>query len=256
MDPFYIKVLGEIKTEDDTPQYALNWVCGSIGGDVKNPSFVYNEKEHIVKSDLILNSRVRSVPYAFYITEKGICGGHIVAGAGIGGAYAYFEESLSSIEDRLSLNLDEHISETVYNALYVETFSALELLLADTLLCLIFSKEECYNNAVVFYLENSKRQKEIKKEDLIRKVHRFFFKNIVYHSFKRVNKAYSQITGRCLPSIDELNKLIHLRHNIVHRHSMDSFSRMRVTSATKESVEKLLFEVKTFAMSLMKSLSF
>ena len=46
MEPFYIKVLGEIKTEDDTPQYALNWVCGSIGGDVKNPNFVYNEKEH------------------------------------------------------------------------------------------------------------------------------------------------------------------------------------------------------------------
>ncbi|MBP5558977.1 MAG: hypothetical protein J6X71_04340 [Bacteroidales bacterium] len=255
MEPFFIKVLGEIKAEDDTPQYALDWVCGSIGGDIMSPVFVYNEKEHIVESDLILNSKVRSVPYAFYITDKGICGGNIVAGSGIGGAYAYFNESLSSITDRLSLKLDNRISETVFNALYVETFSTLELFLADTLLSLIFSNEECYNNAVTFYIKESGRTKEIKKEDLIDKVHTFFFKNIVYHSFSRVSRAFFLITGKKLPQAKELNILLHLRHNIVHRHSMDGFSRMRVTSATKESVEQLLQTVRAFSQSLMESLS-
>lgn len=256
MEPFFIKVLGEIKCEDESPQYALGWSCGGFGGESADPAFKYNDKKHIVESDLILNSRVRSVPYAFYYTEKGICGGHIVAGSGIGGAYAYFNETVSSITDRLSLNLDKLISETVYNALYVETFSALELLLADTLLCFIFSNEECYNNAVDFYMKESKQKKVIKKDDLINKVHSFFFKNIVYHSFSRVNRAYFQIIGINLPPTKEINRLIHLRHNIVHRHSMDSISRMCVTSASKESVEQLLQIIKSFTQSLMETLAY
>ena len=165
------------------------------------------------------------------------------------------KKSVSSITDRLSLKLDNRISETVYNALYVETFSALELFMADTLLSLIFSNEECYKNAVAFYIKESGRTKEIKKEELIDKVHTFFFKNIVYHSFSRVSRAFFQLTGKKLPQAKELNMLLHLRHNIVHRHSMDGFSRMRVTSATKESVEQLLQTIRVFAQSLMESLS-
>lgn len=253
MDPLFIKVLGEIKTEDDTPQYALNWVCGSIGGEVTDPIFRYNKEEHIVESDLILSRKVRSVPYAFYYTEKGICGGHIVAGAGIGGAYAYFKENISSVNDKLSIPIEDSIAETLYNGLYVEVFSALELFLADALLCLIFTDEGCYSRAICFYKNETRCAKDLEREDLIKSVYNYFSKTIIYHNFPQVKKAYEDITARSFPETIELQRLLYLRHNIVHRHFLDGLSRMQVISATKESVECLLQTVSKFADSLMKN---
>lgn len=252
MEPLFIKVLGEIKTEDDTPQYALGWACGSFGGEVTDPELKYNENEHIVESDLILNSRVRSIPYAYYYTEKGICGEHIIAGAGIGGAYAFFKENIASVHNRLALPIEDTIAETVYNGLYVEIFSALELFLADALLCLIFTNEGCYSRAITFYMNKTGRAKDIESEELINNINNYFSKTIVYHCFPKVKEAYEVITGRRFPDINELQRQLFLRHNIVHRHSLDGISRMRVTCAAKESVEFLLQTVSEFADSLIK----
>jgi hypothetical protein len=252
MEPLFIKVLGEIKAEDDTPQYALGWTCGSIGREVTDPSFRYNKDEHIVESDLILNSKVRSVPYAIYFTEKGICGRHIVACAGIGGAYAYFKENISSVRNQLALPIEDSIAETVYNGLYIEVFSALELFLADALLCLIFTNEGCHCRAISFYKDETGRTKDIKRDELIKSVYNYFSKTIVYHCFPQVKKAYTVITGLSFPDTNELQRQLFLRHNIVHRHSLDGLSRMRVTCATKESVEYLLQTVSEFADSLVK----
>ena len=252
MEPLFIKVLGEIKAEDDTPQYAFGWTCGSIGGEVTDPSFRYNKDEHIVESDLILNSKVRAVPYAIYFTEKGICGRNIVAGAGIGGAYAYFKENISSIRNRLSLPIDDSIAETVYNGLYIEVFSALELFLADALLCLIFTNEGCHCRAICFYKDETGRTKDKEKDELIKRVYNYFSKTIVYHCFPQVEKAYGVITGKNFPDTNELQRLLFLRHNIVHRHFLDGLSLMRITCATKELVESLLNTVSEFADSLIK----
>lgn len=252
MKPFFIKVLGEIKTEDETPQYALGWACGSVGGEATNPVFKYNENEHVVESDLILNSRIRSVPYAYYYTEKGICGGHIAACSGFGGASAYFKESISSVYERLAIPIEGIIAETVYNGLYVEIFSALELFLADALLCIIFTNDGCYSRGIKFYKNETGLKKDIDSDDLIKNVHNYFCKTIVYHCFPKVKKAYEEITERSFPDINELQRQLYLRHNIVHRHSLDGLSKMQVTCATKESVERLLQTASDFVDSLIK----
>ncbi len=68
---FIINVTGEIIAEDKN-HCAQNWVCRSVGKSIDDHSYKYSENNHAVQSDLILNKNIRSVPYAIYVTDKGI----------------------------------------------------------------------------------------------------------------------------------------------------------------------------------------
>ena len=244
MPYYYIQVRGEIKTEDETPQYALGWTCGSIGGEVTNPRFAWNNKDNLVESDLILNKRIRSVPYALYYTEKGICGEHITCCPGHSGAYLYYRENMAKIEKQLCALIDHSIAALYYNGLYLSAFSALELFLCD---CYIFSDERCYTKALEFYAPDKSPDSD--NNTLINKTRNFFF-NYVYHRFKDVQKMYKAILGDCFPEHQYLDSLLHKRNNLVHRFGMDSFSRMQNTDATKKDVEIAVKAISSFAESL------
>ena len=248
MSYYFIQVKGEIKTEDDTPQYALGWACGSIGGEVTKPDFSWNNKENVVESDLILNKYTRSVPYAFYYTEKGICGGHITCCVGHGGAYSYFLENISNLKLQLQEINGYSIQPSSYNGLYISTFSALELFLCDTILCYIFSDEKCYQNAVEYYSKQKKSCSD-NNDNLLNKT-RNYFQHFVYHRFCKVEGMYNEILGKCFPEHSELDYLLHKRNNIVHRFGMDGMSRMLSTDATKEDIEVAINTISSFAASL------
>lgn len=255
MPTYYIKVLGEIIATDDIPQYAQGWACGSIGGSPSSPTFAYNRDEHVVLGDLLLSETTRSVPYAFYYTEKGIRGNHITCLPGEGPAFSYLYESLSSLEQRLLLPVDTIDAETYYNALFVEAFSTLELYLSDLLLCCIFGNEKVYLDAVSFFRHKKKACIIPKDQDaLINTIHNYFF-NFVYHRFDKVAQVFKGIIDVDFPSYDGLSELLRKRNNIVHRCSLDGFSRMVKTTVTKESVGELLKLVSQFAYSLQKSVS-
>lgn len=255
MPAYFIKVRGEIIATDDVPQYAQGWACGSISDAASSPDFEYNRKEHVVLGDLILSETTRSVPYAFYYTEKGISGSHITCLPGEGPAFSFFYDSLSSIEKRLLLSIGKIEAETYYNALFVEAFSTLELYLSDLLLCCIFGSERVYYEAVSFL--RNKNEGICFPDDpdsLINTIHNYFF-NYVYHRFDKVAKLFNGIIGVDFPSHDSLNKLLRIRNNIVHRGSLDGYSRMVKTTVSKESVGELLKSISSFAYSLQKSVS-
>ena len=255
MPTYYVKVLGEIIATDDVPQYAQGWACGSVGGDPSSPTFAYNRNEHVVLGDLLLSETTRSVPYAFYYTEKGIRGSHITCLPGVGPASSYFRESLSSLEKRLLLPVDTIDAETYFNALFVEAFSTLELYLSDLLLCCIFGNEKVYLDAVSFFRHKNKDCIISENQDaLINTIHNYFF-NFVYHRFDEVAQMFKGILGVDFPSHDELSKLLRKRNNIVHRCSLDGCSRMVKTTVSKESVGELLKLVSKFAYSLHKRVS-
>lgn len=255
---FYIKVLGEIIAEGDTPQYAQNWVCGSIGGEPSDEKFSYNEKEHIVESDLILNSDTRSVPYAFYYTEKGIRGRHIVAWPGGGGAYSYFLENMSSIRAEFNNSITKADNESLYNWLFINSFSTLELFLSDLILSYIFSSSECYSRAREFFISENKKCKQTVKEysdeELIGVIRNYFF-NYVYHRFDKVQAMFNSILGDCFPDFHDLNKHLRRRNNLVHRSSMDGLSRMQNTRATREAVSEIIEVTSQFSANLIQNLS-
>lgn len=255
MPSYYIRVVGEIIATDDVPQYAQGWACGSIGGSPSSPTFAYNRKEHVVLGDLLLSETTRSVPYAFYYTEKGIKGRLITCLPGAAPAFSYFYESLSSLEKKLLLPVDMIDAGTYYNALYLEAFSTIELYLSDLLLCCIFGSEKVYLDAISFFrLENGNSDLPDDQDALINTIHNYFF-NCVYHRFDKVAKMYNGIIGVDFPSYDSLSKMLWIRNNIVHRCSLDGYSRMVKTMVSKESVGELLKSISSFAYSLQKSVS-
>ena len=161
MDGFLIEVKGEIKTIDSTPQYAADWVCGSIGGDLSNCVFKYDDNNKIVVHDLALSKNIRAVPYATYFTTNGIealKGDLSSFGPGCGGAYEYFKEYIDHIKHCLKTEIPLELLNCVYNGLYVEITSILELFLCDALLSCIYSNEQCYSNAIEYYTTHSKKK--------------------------------------------------------------------------------------------------
>lgn len=251
MTHFLIKVNGEIKTTDAYPQYAVNWACGSLGGDLTNPDFKYDRQSNVVDSDLTLCKTIRAVPYAVYYTEHGICsndGDIFSCGKGIKGAYSYFEETTKEIRTQLDIDIDDRISVPFYNGLYLEVASALELFLCDAILSLMYTDDNIYDNAVEYY-KNKQRKAII--DVLPGTLHNYFFK-IVYHRFDVVKDIFLQLIGCQIPDTAELKIMMRRRHNIVHRASLASDSRMLVTNANKECTMAFLDETISFVTEIYK----
>lgn len=256
MHPYFVEVKGEIIAEGDTPQYAQGWTCRSIGAEPSNPTLSFDAKKRTVESDLIFNQKVRAIPYAFYFTEKGIRGEHIIFCPGNGGAFWYFYETIENIESKLMVSASKEWATDLYNGLYIEVFSALELLLTDCILCHIFSNDDCYERATMYLVTKDNLCKFAANEesdDIVSKIHNYFF-NFVYHRFDKVDIIYKAVLGIDLPDYSALSNNLRRRNNIVHRSSLDGMCRMQVTDCSQDDVHELLLTVKTFANDLIKSL--
>jgi len=259
MKKYIIEVKGEIVANAQI-HYAQGWTCCDISSPITDSGYSYDEKTHTVNSDLLLNEKLRAVPYAVYYTQKGIAAkstGDIAAYPGYGAAWEYYKENISKISNLLKLNVPKEVEQTFYNGLYTDVFSILELFLSDFILCMIYSNETVYDNAVQYYKDYKTEQGcDVNKiSDIERNVHDFFFEGVVYHRFDKVEQMFKQILEIDFPKYKKLSDYLHRRNNIVHRFSLSNRDRMRMTNSTVEDVTKLIYTSNSFVDSLIMNVN-
>lgn len=257
MTHYIIKVTGAILATSCV-HYAQNWVCYGmgLGTTCENKSYEYNKDTHSVNSDLTLNETRRAVPYACYCAKKDIA---VVGKGGISGApgylaaLKYFKEHISKISTLLEFQIPDEIEQTVYHGLYTDAFSILELFLSDIILCMIYSNDTIYNKAVQYYKVAKPCKNEV--QELERKVHNFFFNEVVYHKFDKVKDIFTSLIGIKFPDTKDLRNLLHKRNNIVHRYSFSNIDRMTVVKITQEDVRNLIKVSNTFVNNLIDNIN-
>lgn len=259
MKNYIIEVDGEIIAKD-VKQYAVNWVCGSIGGDPETivDDYAYDKGRHAVKGNLVLDNNKRAVPYATYYTKKGIQtygGGDVYAyGLGPGPAFAYYRDNIEKLKAKLEIKVPEEVRDSLYNGLYLEGFSILELFLSDFTLCLCFQSDELFEKATAFIRTQETKDengescnKEYATTDLA--VRNYFSSTLVFHRFDDVNILFEKM-GISMPESKVLKSLLHKRNNLVHRNAYSNIDGMLSTNATLEDVLKLIDACNEFVNAL------
>ena len=211
-------------------------------------SSVYDENQHEVFGNLVLDKQKRAVPYAMYfshgdvgIADEAKSGTDLCCSPGFFPAFAYFREYITEIEDSLKVHVCDEIKELYYNGLYISAFSVLELFLCDFLLCGVFTNDRCYAKAlIILKIKDEADQYKIEKgiKDTVYKK--------VFHRFGEVEKIFKAIFDFDFPNYDELKKYIHKRHNIVHRYALSNQDRMTVCNASYEDVANLIKTIEGF----------
>lgn len=252
---YIINVEGEI-VANEKKHYAQNWTCGSIGEPVKDDIYEFDEKNSVVKGNLILNRNKRAVPYAIYCTAKGIVatnGGDVVVYPGYGAAWEYYKENIDKIVAALNIEVAEDISQPLYRGLFTEVFSALELFLSDFMLCLIYTNEEIFEKAKVFFCTKKDKNGQSIVRNIESKMHKFFFDEVVYHRFDEVKKMCKEILQIKIPDTEGLKQFLYKRNNIVHRYSFSNRDRMCVCTITRDDVLELIGESNVFVEKLIEN---
>lgn len=262
MAHYLIEVKGEIFSTGGV-QYAQNWAC--LNRSHYNPNdgsnvYLFDKDTHTVNSNLILSECLRAVPYATYFTEKGIAvpmenGDKFFCYPGFGAAVGYYKDNISKISSQLKCEIPKEIEQTFFHGLFTDIFSILELFLSDFILCMIYTNETIYDKAVLYYKASDKASKKAKNEvsEIEKKVHNFFFNEIVYHKFDKVKDIYTQLLDIRFPDTEGLRNFLHKRNNIVHRFSFSNIDRMKIISITKDTIGDLIKEMNLFVDRLIES---
>ena len=258
MAHYFIKVKGEISSTGGV-QYAQNWACLDISHytpNDKSNKYSYDKDTHTVKSNLILTENLRAVPYAIYLTEKGITvsignGDKFFCYPGFGAAVGYYKDNINKILSLLKCDIPKEIEQTFFHGLFTDIFSILELFLSDFILCMIYTNETIYDKAILYYKASKQTKNEV--PEIEKKVHNFFFNGIVYHKFDKVKDIYTQLLDIKFPNTEGLENFLHKRNNIVHRFSLSNFDRMEIITITKETIEDLIKEINLFVDSLIEN---
>lgn len=252
---FLISVNGEI-IANDKKHYAQNWACKSIGSSIKDYSYDYDQRRHIVNGNLVLNKNIRAVPYAVYATEKGICAvspGNLYAAPGAMAAELCYKDNISEIESLLERQIPSEIEVFFYNGLLTGVFSVLELFLSDVLLCLIFSNSGVYNRALE-YMTNHKKEKTTGLETDL-SMQEYFTKDIVYHKFNMVDSMFKQILKFSIPNTKNIEEYLHKRNNITHRYAFSNIDRMRMTIIDSYVLKKFITYCNVFVENIMNDIN-
>ena len=246
--PYFINVSGSI-TAVEGKHSTQSWVAGECwDNNVISSSGVYNENQHSIKGDLLLDYKKRAVPYAMYVASGsvGVQEGapnstSLVCVPGFFPAIAYFNEYITEVQAGLEAHICEEVKKLYYNGLYIGAFSVLELFLCDFLLCGVFSKEKYYQNALV-ELKIKDDADQYKIEKAIKTA--VFSKT--FHRFDQISDIYLAVFDFGFPDYQNLNKQIHRRHNIVHRYALSNQDRMTVCDASYDDVAELIRTIVCF----------
>lgn len=250
---YIIEVKGEIKVVSGS-HYIQEATSMAYGGEANNGEYSFNWGERIVYGDLILTNKRKAIPYASYYTDKGICvyeGAQLYAVSKYYAAFNYYRDNIADVRSILNKNINsEDIIEAVCKSLFIDLWSALELLLCDLLLCMIYLYDDVHQSATDYYIHKKLYGKKYKIENISEAERKYFFEEIVYHKFDQVVHMYKQILDIELPEFKGIRCYIHKRHNIVHRHSLSNTDRMTVTSVSRNNVEDFLYELEKFVNEL------
>lgn len=237
---FLIAVEGEILANNKT-HYAQNWVCRSIGNHIDDFSFLYDKNNHTVQSNLILNKSIRAVPYATYVTEKGIRAqlpGDISAAPGAMAAELCYKDNIIEIEELFNEAVPSEIEVYFYNGLLTGVFSVLELFLSDLLLCIIFTNKEVYERAYDYMIEHGNGANSLDKDIAIQN---YFTNGIVYHKFDKVRSIFKRILQIKIPDTKNIKNLyLHKRNNITHRFAFSNTDRMQMTIIDQQILKEFI----------------
>lgn len=252
---YIIEVKGQIIANDKI-HYAQGWSCKNIAEPVSGEKYAeFDNKTRIVNGDLILNENRRAVPYAIYCTEKGIAAassGDISCAKGHLPAWEYYEENIKEISSQLAFEIPDEIAQTFYRGLFIEVFSILELFLSDFILCIIYSNETAFGNAIK-YFKNNKNVVHKNSLEIERSMHNFFFQGVVYHRFEDVKEMLNAIAKMDIPDYIDLNRFLHKRNNVVHRFSYSNQDRMLLTIINSEVVSELIKASNKFVSQLIEN---
>lgn len=256
--PYIIEVSGCIIAKEGK-NYTQGWTAGSHADINLHKAMVlpsiYDENQHTVLGNLVLDKKKRAVPYATYfahgdvgIADEAETGTDLCCSFGFFPAFAYFKEYITEIEDCLKVRVCDEIKEMFYNGLYISAFSVLELFLCDFLLCGVFTNDRFYEKTlIILNIKDDVDQYKIEKT----------IKNVVYskvfHRFDEVEKIFNAVFDFDFPNYKILKKYIYKRHNIVHRYALSNQDRMTVCCASYGDVTNLIEIIKGFVDEMMNS---
>lgn len=255
---FLITVTGEIIAKDKN-HYAQNWACRSIGKYVDDHSYHYDQNNHTVQSNLILNKNIRAVPYAIYVTDKGIrteSSGEIFCAPGAMAAELCYKDNISEIETLYKVSIPSKIELYLFNGLLTGVLSVLELFLSDVLLCLIYTNRDVYDRAIE-YMKNSsnkKGQSRINNLNQDLAIQRHFTEDIVYHRFDKVRLIFKKILGVKFPNTKVFISYLKKRNNISHRFAFSNIDRMKMTEIDLDTLKEFILYCNEFVEKLMNEI--
>lgn len=252
---FLITVTGEIIAKDKN-HYAQNWVCRSIGKSVDDHSYHYDPNNHTVQSNLILNKNIRAVPYATYVTDKGIRSqppGNIFWAPGAMAAELCYKDNISEIDELLKIKIPSELRVYFYNGLLTGIFGVLELFLSDVLLCLVYTNNEVYDRALEYMKDptNEKGQERINNLNQDLAIQRYFTEDIVYHRFRKVRAIFKRILRIQIPKTKFFESYLHKRNNISHRFAFSNIDRMEMTMIDLDILKEFIIYCNEFVEKLM-----
>lgn len=267
--PYIIKVKGRVISKVGN-HYAQGFAAGGIAtldgtiGDIREYS--YDESTHSINGDLILDGTKRVPPYAIMSAEGGIADlgstiEFVVDGIthsmqinrgitylpGYSASLMCYIENMEQIKSLLSTKVDSTAESAYVRGLYVDAFSVIELFLGDFLLCGIFTYDSCYERLISsnkFEINDASTPLEIETAVLSK------IEKIVFHDFDKVRKLFKQILDIDLPDTASLEKMLHRRHNIVHRFAYSNIDRISQCIPQREDVRKLIEECDSFVSQL------
>lgn len=263
---YVIEVRGDIIIRGGH-QWAFDWVCLGKNGprsqkdielstDSYSPS-KFDKTTRCINGNLELSATRRAVPYAVYVAHGDIVldsraeDGYDGCGLGYRAPFFYWEESATSIKEKLNVQVDEKLRTTTLNGLYIECFGAFELLLCDLILSIIYTNDDCFNKAKEYW--NHEHTNAIDEPETEHLIHEFIAKK-VYHRFDTVKNLFAQIAGIEFPDTSILSALLHKRHNIVHRRSLSALDWMTSTNASVSDIEELLESMEAFVNELFSKI--
>ena len=203
---------------------------------------------------MILNKKKRAVPYAIYIAngsiglkDKTSQSAELICMPGFSPALAYLDDYLKEIESYISMRIPSGVVTPFLNGLFVSTFSILELFLSDFLLCGVFSDEENYLRASSVCCRKI-GVSALEMENTIRRV----ISSKVFHRLDDIALLFRSVLEISFPDTDQLKRLVHKRHNIVHRYVLSSIDRMTVCDAKEDDIIRLIQEIRVLASALQR----
>lgn len=255
---FVITVKGEIIANDKN-HYAQEWACRTMSPTIKDNTYNYDPRKRIVRNNLILNKKIRAVPYAAYFSENEISvqsTGEIIMAPGAMAAELYYKDNISEIEDLFNFKIPSEIEVFFYNGLLTGIFSVLELFLSDVLLCLIFTNSDVYDRALAYMKDQDRKNgKKTNYMDQDLTIQQYFTKGIVYHQFDKVKIIFKRILQIALPDPKNIQYYLHKRNNITHRFAFSNLDRMEMTVINVEILNEFILCCNEFVENIMKRIN-
>lgn len=238
---YIVHVKGDIIVTDNTVQCAQGWACYGFTTPNSADNYIPQEPNEI-SANLHLSEDRACIPYALYVSEKGISGGGITLFPGYGAAIVYAKTELERIKKALNTEIPLCLRNSFYKGLYIECFSCIEQFFCDFLLCGVYNIPGCYKRAEEF--RNGKPTEKRKKD-----LHTFCY-SFVYHQFDKTAKMYQKVLEIELPDMSFFKSQNIRRNDIVHRTSLNKLDRMTYRIISKCDIEEMIAQIENLLRAM------